>query len=161
MCSVCVRRVQFLLAACGLALLLAACGGNGPTPEDRVRVTVDRIVEAIEAGEPRQVGGLLHRDYSDDQHPDRRSAVASLFWYTRQHRDIHLFTLIRDLRVDAEAGEAQGVVLVAMAGVPLKSIQSVVSVNADLYRFDVDWRLDDGEWRVISGRWQRADLSLL
>lgn len=121
--------------------------------------TVDAMVLAIEEGSSRRVGELLHPDYRDARHPDRRSALAGLFWYTRQHRDIHLLTLVRDLRVDASAGEAHGAVFVAMAGVPLESVQALVSVNADLYRFDVDWRRHEGEWRVTSSRWRRADLS--
>ena len=159
MYSVCADPVRHLVASCGLLLLLTACGNDGQTPEERVRSSIDAMVQAVEEGSPRQVGEWLHPDYRDERHSDRRSALASLLWYTRQHRDIYLFTLIRDLRVDASAGEAQGIVFVAMAGVPLESIQAIVSVNADLYRFDVDWRLDDGEWRVFSSRWRRADLS--
>lgn len=156
MCSACAKPVL----AIGLAVLLAGCGA-APSPGDRLKAAIAAFVEALEDGEPRRAGELLHPAYQDTRHPDRRSAVASLFWYTRQHRDIHLFTLVRDSDIDAASDSARTGVLVAMAGVPIESIETLVSINADLYRFDVDWRHEDGEWRATSAQWQRADLSSL
>jgi len=148
-----------LLGLC-LAVVLVGCGDDTPA-EDRLGAAVASVVAAVEEGEPREAGGILHPDYRDARHPDKRSAIASLFWYTRQHRNIHLFTLMRDVAIDANAGVAKTKVLVAMAGVPLQSIETVISLRADLYEFDVDWQLTDGDWLVTSSRWQRADLSSL
>ena len=117
------------------------------------------MADAVERGDRTGVGDLLHPDYSDDRHPDKRAALASVFWYSRQHRNIHRFKLVRDIEVGPDATRATTVVMVAMAGVPIESIEALISLQVDLYRFDVDWRLDDGDWKVLSSRWQRADLS--
>jgi hypothetical protein len=160
MSSAFAKRACILVLGLGLTVVLAGCGEEPPA-EQRLKAAIDSLVTAVEAGTPRDAGDVLHPEYRDDRHPDKRSALASLFWYTRQHRDIHLFTLMRDADIDEATGIASTTVLVAMAGVPLQSIESVISVRADLYRFDVDWRLADGEWLVTSSRWQRADLSAL
>jgi hypothetical protein len=152
--------MRALLLGLGLALVLAGCGEDPPA-EERLKAAIASVEAAVEEGTPREAGDVLHPEYRDDRHPDKRSALATLLWYTRQHRDIHLFTLIRDLELDENAGEARTTVLVAMAGVPLESVETVISVRADLYRFDVDWQLTDGDWLVTSSRWQRADLSSL
>ena len=152
--------MRALLLGIGLALGLAGCSEDPPA-EDRLKQAIAAVVKAVEQGESREAGDLLHPDYRDDRHPDKRSALASLFWYTRQHRNIHLFTLVHDVEIDEGAGEARTTVLVAMAGVPLESVETVISVRADLYRFDVDWRLEVDDWLVSSSRWQRADLSSL
>lgn len=156
MCSASAKVIYVI----GLALLLAGCGAD-TSPEDRLKAAIAIFVEALENGEPREAGKVLHPAYQDARHPDRRGAVASLFWYTRQHRDIHLFTLVRDIDIDATSESARSGVLVAMAGVPIESVETLVSINADLYRFDVDWRHDEGEWRAVSAQWHRADLSSL
>jgi len=157
---VCADRMRALLLGLGLAFVLAGCGEDPPA-EERLKAAIASVETAVEEGSPRDAGDILHPDYRDDRHPDKRGALASLFWYTRQHRNIHLFTLMRDVAIDANAGVAKTKVLVAMAGVPLQSIETVISLRADLYEFDVDWQLTDGDWLVTSSRWQRADLSSL
>ena len=151
------RRLLWLPA---LVLVLTACGTDD-TPEARLRAAVDGFVDAIEAAAPRAAGDILHSTYRDARHPDKRSAVATLFWYTRRHSAVHLFTLIREIDLDPGAGTARSRIFVAMAGVPIESIETLVSLNADLYRFDVDWQLEEGAWRVVSSRWERVDLSAL
>jgi hypothetical protein len=155
MCSVFARR--FVVVVC-LAIALAACGAD-PSPEDQLKAAIANFVDAVEDGEPRRAGEVLDPSYRDVRHSDKRGAIASLFWYTRQNRDIHVFTVVSDIAIDVASGTARTVVYAAMAGVPVESVETLVSIKADLYRFDVDWRAVDGTWRVVSGRWQRADLS--
>lgn len=151
------RRLALVLC---LAIALTACGVD-PSPEEQLKTAIASFVEAVEDGEPRRAGEVLDPSYRDVRHSDRRGAVASLFWYTRQNHNIHLFTVVSDITVDAVSGTARTDVFVAMAGVPVESVEALVSIRADLYRFDVDWRNVDGTWRVVSSRWQRADMSAL
>ena len=146
------------LVSVGVAFLLASgCGDGETSPESALRQAIDRVVQAAEEGSVSEAAAVLHPGYRDNRHPDKRSAKASLLWYLRRHRSIHVFTMTRDVRVDASATSASTETLVAMAGVPMESLQSVISVNADLYRFDVEWRLEDGQWLAIQSNWQRVD----
>jgi hypothetical protein len=47
-------------------------------------------------------------------------------------------------------------VLVAMTGVPVESLETLVSLKADLYRFDLQL-LNDDDWQIRRAAWQRTD----
>lgn len=149
------RLLRLFVVCC---LLLVGCADDGLSPEAQLREAIETIASAIEAGEAKPVGESIADDYRDNRHPDKRSAIATLFWYLRQHRNIHLFTLIRSLQLDDSGQTARSVVMVAMAGVPIVSRDSLVSLNADLYRFEVTWRYEAEQWRVTGSQWQRSTL---
>jgi hypothetical protein len=154
----CVSRVFFI--GCLLAIL-AACGGDEVSPQQQLKTAIASIADAVESGDRDRVGDWLHPDYHDPRHPDRRAALATLFWYQRQHQQIHLFTLVRDIEIDATTEQARTSVMVAMTGVPVDSVEALVSLKADLYHFGVEWQFNGDEWQVVSSRWERADLSSL
>ena len=47
-----------------------------------------------------------------------------------------------------------------MGGVPMDSVETAVSVKADLYRFDVQLLQADDAWSITGARWQRASAEL-
>ena len=136
--------------------LLAGCGQEQQTPEQQIRQRIDALVEAVEARESLALNDFLHPDYADSRHPDRRTALRTLLGYLLRHRGIHLFTLVRSIDYVEDAQAAHVTVLVAMTGVPVESLETLVSLKADLYRFDVQL-LNDDDWQVRSAEWQRAD----
>lgn len=138
-----------------VSLAVAGCASD-QTPEQRIHDQISAIEHAVEEGALSDVSALLHRDYRDTWHPDRRSAVRSLFGYLQRHRDIHLFTVVRSVEIAEDASRADAVVFVAMTGIPVDSVETLVSLNADLYRFDVQFIDDDGDWLVTESRWERA-----
>ena len=142
-------------------LLLSACGGDPTSPEQQIENLVNAMEQAVEAGSISDAAEFIDTDYRDARHRSKREAVATLFAYMRRHRQIHLFTIIREVRVDAGQTTAAATVYVAMSGRPIESVETIVSVKADLYRFDIELALRDDDWRATSGKWQRADLSVL
>ena len=149
-------------ALCAAVLLaLAACSSEQDPVEERVRALIGRIEQSIENRSVREAVDYLHADYSDPRHIDRRAAGASLFGLVQRHRTIHLFTLIRTVTPAADQESAQAVVYVAMTGVPVESIDALISLKADLYRFDLGLVEEEGEWRVIRSRWERVDPRVL
>ncbi len=55
---------------------------------------------------------------------------------------------------------AEVVAYVAMGGVPMDSVETAVSVKADLYRFDVQLVQGEDDWLITRARWQRAPAEL-
>lgn len=143
------------------ALLLAGCGGEAPSTEARLRAVVDRLETAVEAGSVSDAAALLHPKYRDQRHAGRREATAALFAYLRRHRQIHLFTLVRELAVVPDGITADMVVYVAMGGIPLESLDAVISVKADLYRFEMRLERLDDDWLVRKSAWRRVGLEML
>ena len=156
----CIKRLG--RASCAVVLfLLVACTSEQDPVEERVSALIGQIEQAIESRLVREAVDYLHADYSDPRHVNRRAAGASLFGLVRGHRTIHLFSLIKTVTPAADQASAQAVVYVAMTGVPVESIDALISLKADMYRFDLGLVEQDGEWRVIRSRWERVDPRVL
>ncbi len=152
----CVRSLHWVIIS--LATLLAACGGDQASPEQRIRDLIDAVEAHVEAGELRALDQYLHADYSDQRHRTKLNALGTLFALLRRHRSVHLFTLVNAVEFDAGAeGRANAVVYVAMTGVPVASMETLISLKADLYRFDIELQEADGQWQVLASRWDRVD----
>jgi len=160
MSSVCTRQLS-RVAGLLLWLTLAACDGDQPTAEDRVRALVGSMEESVEAGSIREAADLLHERYTDPRHQSKSAAMRTLFGVTRRHRAIHLFTLVRSVELTPRQDEATAVVFVAMTGVPVESMEALISLNADLYRFELGLVAEDGDWRVLRSHWERVDPRVL
>jgi uncharacterized protein (DUF2267 family) len=154
------RRLR-QLAPCVLAVVaLMGCSGDPDSPEAQIRDLIAQIETHVEAGEVRAVSDWLSADYRDRRHRNRRDAIATLFLYTRRHRDIHLFTLIQSIDVAPDKRSAQAVVDVAMTGKRADSAEQLAAMHADLYRFTLDLTYDSEleRWQVASSAWRRAEL---
>lgn len=157
---VCVKVLGRAMYAAS-CLLLVACGTEPSPPEQQVRTLIESVQQSIEEGSVRQAGDLLHERYSDPRHANRHAAMRTLFGITQRHRGVHLFTVIKTINLAAQQDSADAVVYVAMTGVPVESMQALVSLKADLYRFDLGLVEESGQWLVLSTHWERVDPSLL
>ena len=153
------RLARVLSAA--VLLMLAACSSEQDSVEARVRTLIGQIEESIESRSVREAVEHLHADYSDPRHINRRAAGASLFGLVQRHRTIHLFSLIKTVKPADDQASAEAVVYVAMTGVPVESIDALISLKADLYRFELGLVEEGGEWRVNRSRWERVDPRVL
>jgi len=157
---VCVKALGRAMCAAS-CLLLAACSTEQSSPEQQVRTLIESVQQSVEEGSVRKAGDLLHEGYSDPRHANRHAAMRTLFGITQRHRGVHLFTVIKTIDLMAQQDSADAVVYVAMTGVPVESMQALVSLKADLYRFDLELVEENGQWLVLSARWERVDPRLL
>lgn len=145
-------------ARAALAVVALACSSDAATPEDRVRA----VFAAIEtAAEERDVGALKDQvsdSYADARGNDKRAIGALAGMHLLRHESVHLLVRVRDVVFDSD-GSAQAVVVVAMAGMPIPDAAAVPALRADLHRFDVELREEDGTWRVSRAEWRPATLA--
>jgi hypothetical protein len=122
---------------------------------------VRAVVAALEDGaEARDADALRERvseRYRDARGQDRRAASALVAFHFLQNRSVHLLVRVREVAI-APDGEARVDALVAMAGVPIPAPEALAGLRADLHRFDLRLREEDGEWRVVWADWQPATL---
>lgn len=147
------RRLRIAL----LALATAACGGGDATPEARVRSTLAAIEAAAEARDVAGVKEHVSESYRDAAGRDRRAVGALAFAHFQRNASVHLLTRVSALEIPAP-GEARAEVLVAMAGRPIPSVEALPALRADLYRFELTLRDEDGDWRVVAAQWRPATL---
>ncbi|MEX2205713.1 MAG: hypothetical protein WEF50_05740 [Myxococcota bacterium] len=152
-------RLRFHVAIASAALALSACSGEPESPEAAVRATLAAIEAA--AGE-RDVDGVRSRisdAYADARGNDKAEVVQVAAFHLLRNQAV--YTLSRIQSVDtSEPGRARVDLLVAMAGKPIDDAEALLTVNADLYRFEVALGEEEpGTWRVTSSSWQRATLA--
>lgn len=134
-----------------------ACGGDAASPEAQVRATLAAAESAAEARDAAALKEWISEAYHDDAGNDRRAVGALVGMHLLQQRSVHLLTRTVSLEIP-RPGEATAQVLVAMAGSPIDGPELLAGVRADLYRFDLELRDEDGSWRVVSAAWRPAAL---
>jgi hypothetical protein len=152
-------RLRLLVASATALLALLACSAEPDSPEVAVRATLAAIETA--AGE-RDVAGVRERisdAYADSRGNDKANVVQVAAFHLLRNQAV--YTLSRILRIDtSEPGRAAVEVLVALAGSPIDDSEALLTVNADLYRFEVALREEEpGSWRVTASSWQPATLA--
>jgi len=102
-----------------------------------VRTLIDAMEQSVEAGPVREAANFLHTRYADPVHVGPNAALRTLFGITQRHRGIHLLTVIKTIELTPQQDSAAAVVYVEMSGVPVESMDALIALKADLYRFDL------------------------
>ena len=140
-----------------LALLTAACGGAPPTPEQQIRALLGEIERASRERDVRTLKGVISEGYRDAHGRTRQELSSLISYHHLRHEQVYLFTRLEELQLP-QPGAASLVVLAAMAGSPAASLEALRDLRADVYRFRLDLRDEDGAWRIVSADWRPAAL---
>ena len=145
------------LALIGVLFSMVACS-RPDSPEHRIRALIAAAEQAIEKREVGEVRGYISENYRDEDARDRRAIDGLLRLYVLRQQTIHLLTVIDSVETP-QAGRGEAVVYVAMAGRPIASAAELAALRADLFRFELGFKEEDGDWRVVRAAWRRADLA--
>jgi hypothetical protein len=138
---------------CLLALAFACSGAE--TPEQRVRAVLGALEEGAQQRDAGAMKEHISDAYSDENGNDKRTVTQLVAFHLLQNQSVHLLTRVQSLEIPAPA-QAQASVLVAMAGAPIDGPDALLALRADLYRFDLSFREEDGDWRIRSAQWRPA-----
>lgn len=144
-----------LLLIAVVGAFLAACGGPEESPEARIKDLVSRAEQAAEDHDLSVFRDSVSDDYQDNHGYNRQTVLRLVQGMLLRNRNIHLLSLVREVRVEDDSAYAR--VLVAMASRPIESADALLNVRADLMRFDVRLVLESDEWRVRAVDWERAE----
>jgi uncharacterized protein (UPF0335 family) len=148
------RLVWWLVAS--MAIASAGCGAE-PTAEEKIRALIDRVERAAEERDAGDVLDALADDFEGVRGEDRRDVERIVRGTFLRMKDVYVYTVIRSIDVTSQ-GEAEGTILVGMAGNDIDSPSQLRDLHADLYEFDLDFVEQDGEWKVSGGQWRPARL---
>ncbi len=74
-----------------------------------------------------------------------------------QNRKLHIYKHVTQLDIVDEVS-ADAIILVAIAGQPIESAESLANMRAELMQFKVKFRFDE-HWRMVSAEWGRAGVA--
>ena len=141
-----------------LSALVVACSGGELTPEERVRGVLAELEAAAEA---RDVGLLkphVSEAYKDASGNDRRALLGLAAGHFMRHQSVYLLVRVNDV-ILSEPNKAQVDAFVALAGQPIRDATALPELRADLFRFDLRLRDEDGDWRITAADWRPATLA--
>ena len=152
------KRLYSRLVLSILLWSLAGCSGDQQSPEEAVRALIDT---AADTAEQRNSGGLLElvdENYRDRKGQNKKQIAGLLRAYFFTHKDIHLFTRIKNIDWLGEE-QAKVTLYVAMAGSVISNVEALESLRARVYRFELGLvRHEDDSWLLQSADWAPANL---
>lgn len=138
---------RYLLSSL-ICLCLAACGGNGGTPEDEIRAWIERGELAAEEKDRRELLSMISTDYADARGNDLEQIGNILRIYFLRQQSVALLTTIDDIAVTGGTA-AIAKITVGMAG----STGGALGFDADVYHFEMELEKPGDEWLLIGARW--------
>lgn len=135
--------------------LLPACRCSRPSPEDRVRETVDQVVKAARERDVKRMLAAVSDQYTDAEGNGKEQIAQAVRVQFLLHPNLYLVAKLSS--VDGpELGRAQVVVYAAMASVPGGGVPDLTKLSADVYRFELTMVDEAGDWRVVRASWSPA-----
>ena len=148
-------RLVRLAGICCLATALA-CGGDPLSPEEQVRNVIETMEQAAERGDVSAFKAVISESYQDERGFDKRDLAAYVTFHVMRHTHRRFFARVRSVEI-RESGRAEVVVVAAISGREVASVEELVGLHGDVYKIDLD--LDDegdGDWRVVWAQWRRT-----
>ena len=146
-------RLLFALALLVALLLPAACSEQ-QGPEAIARSFVEACTEAARERQIRDLRALIAEAYNDPAGRTARDVLAVAAGYLMRNRSVHIYTRLQ--AATEQDGRIAATVLAALAGRPIGDVTMLPSINADMYRFDLELVEENGDWRLAGATWRTA-----
>ena len=150
--------IKYRVLIITLLAVLSACTGDPENPEEQIRKMIAAGEEAVEARSIMTVLDFIANDYQDKQGQQKKDIKRLIAGYILRNKSIYLLTRVQQVALSEDKAQADVILYVGMAGVPVTSADQLMLTRADLYRFDLSLILEEGDWRVASGSWHQARL---
>jgi hypothetical protein len=144
-----------LVCVVTLLMLLMGCGGPEEPLESRIRSLIETGREAAQDRNMEFFREVIDPEYSDSRGYGRAELLRMLTGYFYRNRSIYLVTRTEEI-IPVEHNRARAVVYVGMAGSPVEGFEQLLTLRADLYRLELEFRLDEG-LHLVHAQWRRAN----
>lgn len=142
------RNARSIAVSLSFLVLLGACDGPEPGPQEQLRQWVSDSQQAVEDKQRRELVDMISPAYVDTRGNDRDGIEGMLRVYFFRQHSIELLTNIQEIRLYGDTA-AEIDLTVGMAG----TNEGVFGFSADAYRFQLELQRDDDVWLLISARW--------
>lgn len=144
-----------VILICCLCLIIVSCSKEIQSPEQQINNYVDKGKQLAESRDAAGLKQLISKNYQDNKQRNRLALVQLATAYFWRHKNIHVYTQIKDLRFEQQ-NMAKLQLFVALADLPILSADSLFDLRARLFRFDLALILEEEQWRVNELDWRPA-----
>jgi hypothetical protein len=142
-----------------LLLALTACSGQPESPETEIQAFVAKAQAAAEERNARELRALIAEDYIDARGNNHKAIENLIRLHVFRNQSVHVLTRIRTIEFP-EPERALVIVMAALAGRPVASVDELAGLNANIYRFDLELiRRGKDDWQVRHAAWEPASLA--
>jgi hypothetical protein len=128
----------------------SACGARDPDGE--LRALIERAEAAVEARDTGFFRSLISADYADRRGQDRDDVVNMLRAYFLLNQRIEVVNRIEAIEL---FGDDAASVKLQTAAVGLAEGRSILGIDGDFYRIELELGREGDGWRVIGADWNR------
>ena len=147
-------RVSLNSTALIFALVLLTGCNEHPSSEELFRQTLKQMEQALEQRNVDDFMEHISESYNDSQSRNHDDIRRIALLHVLRNKNLHLFQHVTRLDF-VEDESARVVVLVALAGRPIDSIESLSSMKAELMEFRVSFAFDQ-KWTAVAADWSRV-----
>ncbi|VAW69543.1 hypothetical protein MNBD_GAMMA09-2505 [hydrothermal vent metagenome] len=139
-----------------ISLSLLSCSENKASPEDEIRQYIETVKLAAESREHRRFSDLIRNDYADQMGMKKHQIIGIIHAYFFRHKNIYLLTKIENIVIQSN-NRAFVSLYVAMAGSTITNTDSLLSLEARIYKFELQL-VKDNQWLLQQAKWQAAEI---
>lgn len=147
--------MKFIRLTCLLLPLVMTACSEKFSLEEQIRQRIQQGELAVEAGKKIEFAGLISENYKDQNNRTAKDVRRMAIGLMLRYKPIHLLARIQSVTMLSET-EGTAVVLMGMLSQQQADQLPLPLIRADLYRFDLTFRLEAGEWNLIKGDWRPA-----
>ena len=151
--------IKYRVLIITLLAVLSACTGDPENPEEQIRKMIAAGEEAVETRSIMTALDYIANDYQDKHGRQKKDIKRLIAGYILRNKSIHLFTRVQHIALNEDKTQADVILYVGMAGVPVEKSIQLLLTRADLYRFDLSVKLVDDDWQVTAGSWHPSRLT--
>lgn len=134
-------------------LVLPGCGSD--KPEEQIKKLVDQAEAAAEEKSAGEFRSIISENYHDEAGRNRKEVIGLIRYYFIRNKQIYVLSRIKSIEFP-EPGQAQVVVLAAVAGKPIDRPDELKNIQGDLHRIEFTAKKSGDEWKVTRASWSRA-----
>jgi len=135
---------------------ITACSNEITSPEEEIKQYIENGKQAAEKRNHSELADLIDESYKDQRGWNRLDIekIARAYFFT--HKNIHLLTKLES--IDFQNKNSAFVVLhVAMAGNVITDLNSLTSLRARIYKFELQLIKND-VWLLQQAKWETANI---
>ena len=136
-------------------LLFSACSQTEDSSEAQIRAYITAGETAAKERNPLEIKSLIAEDYRDELGRNRQNLVSLATGYLLRNKNIHTLTHIRQLTFP-QPDRAELVLAAGFAGEQVSDMETLLSLQATIYLFNLTLAKKDGDWQLASASWRRA-----